>query len=99
MILLADSQKTELCRGQRVREQKQEEGRKFVTKISPSPSKKFLSQPLLEDITGIFFFLKGPWSQPLYGSLWSISPLGFFLESSGTMYQVRIKALQSCLQK
>ena len=46
-----------------------------------------------------FFFLKGPWSQPLYGSLWSLSPLGFFLESSGTMYQVRIKALQSCFQK
>lgn len=53
VILLADSQKTQLCRGQRVREQKQEEGRKFVTKIPPSPSKKFLSQLLLEDITGI----------------------------------------------
>lgn len=31
-------------------------GTKFVTKISPSPSRKFLSQPLPEDITGIFFF-------------------------------------------
>ena len=39
---LADSQKTQLCRGQRVRrEQKQEEGRKFATKIPPSPSKTF----------------------------------------------------------
>lgn len=46
-----------------------------------------------------FFSLKGPWSQPLYGSVWSLSPLGFFLESSGTMYQARIKAMQSCFQK
>lgn len=46
-----------------------------------------------------FFSLKGPWSQPLYGSVWSLSPLGFFLESSGTMYKARIKALQSCFQK
>lgn len=44
---------TQLCRGQRGKEQKQEEGRKFLTKIPPSPSKKFLSQLLLEDITGI----------------------------------------------
>lgn len=67
MILLADSQKTQRCRGQRVREQKQEEGRKFVTKIPPSPS-KFLSQSLLEDIAGILQFLKnGSWAKSLPG--------------------------------
>lgn len=49
---------TKLCRGQRGREQKQEEGRKSVTKIPPSPSKKFLSQLLLETSLGYFCLKK-----------------------------------------
>lgn len=91
MILLADSQKTQLCRGQRVREQNKEEGRKFVTKISPSPSKKFLSQPLLEDITGIL--LKKKKKAHGLNICIVLSPMGFFLESDEP------KALQSSFEK